>query len=105
MNVDKSARWAGDPQCPGTRDTNFTTWSDEQMLPDREDYRSIMMVERTEQIGVSLSCSSLREHSVCTTSVTNLQPFLVGAHIPVVAGDHSFHVPVVTGTVLLCTFS
>ena len=41
----------------------------------------------------------MREHSVCTNSVTNLQQFLVGAHIPVVASDHSNHVPVATDTV------
>ena len=29
----QSAHWAGDPGCPGTRDTNFTTWSDEHVLP------------------------------------------------------------------------
>ena len=23
--------WAGDPQCPGTRDAHFTTWPDDQM--------------------------------------------------------------------------
>ena len=37
--------WAGDLGCIGTRDTNFTTWPDEQMLPDREDCRAIVMVE------------------------------------------------------------
>ena len=31
--------WAGDPQCPGNRDTNFTTWPDDQSFPDREDSR------------------------------------------------------------------
>ena len=36
--------WAGDPGCSGTGDTNFTTWSHEQVLPDREDCRAIMMV-------------------------------------------------------------
>ena len=35
--------WAGDLQCPGTRDTKFTTWPDDQMFPDREDYRATML--------------------------------------------------------------
>ena len=86
--------WAGDPGCSGTRDTNFTTWSDEQMLPDREDYKAIMMVARCFS-----SFSGLREHSVCTTSVTNLQQFPVGEHAPVTANDRFNHVPVVIGTV------
>ena len=80
--------WAGDTQCLGTRDTNFITWPDDQMFPDREDSRTIMMVERIEQFGVFLPCSSLREH---TNSVSNLRYFLVDAHIAVS--------PVVTGTV------
>ena len=29
--------WAGDPGCTGPRDTNFSAWSDEQMLAHRED--------------------------------------------------------------------
>ena len=29
--------WAGDPQCLGNRDTNFTTWPDDQSFPERED--------------------------------------------------------------------
>ena len=32
--------WAG-----GARDTNVTTWSDERILADREDYRAVMIVE------------------------------------------------------------
>ena len=44
------------------------------------------------------SCSCVRERSVCTTSVTNLQHVPVGAHAPVMANDHSNHVLVVTGT-------
>ena len=67
----RRGHWAGDPKCPGTRDSNFTTGTDDQMFPDREDYRAIMMVERIEQFGVFLPCSSLREHSVCTNSVSN----------------------------------
>ena len=47
--------WSGDPQCTATRDTNFTTWT---VLPDREDYRAIMMVERIEQFGVFVSTLS-----------------------------------------------
>ena len=90
--------WAGDLGCTGLRDTNFTAWSDEQMLADREDYRAITMVERIEQFGVFPSCSGVRERSVCTTSVTNLQHVPVGAHAPVMANDHSNHVLVVTGT-------
>ena len=58
------------------RDTNFTTWSDEPVLPDREDCRAIMMVERVEQFDVFLSCCGLRELSVCTTSATDLQQSL-----------------------------
>ena len=58
------------------------------------------MVERIEQFCVFPSCSGLREHSVCTTSVTNLQQFPVGAHAPIMANDHSNHVLVVTGTAL-----
>ena len=53
-----------------------------KMLPDREDSRTIMMVERIEQFGVFPPSSSLREHSVCTTSVSNLPYFPVDAHIP-----------------------
>ena len=50
-----------------------------------------MMVKRIEQFGVSPSCSSLREHSVCTNSVSNFRYFLVDAHISALS--------VVTGTV------
>ena len=57
------------------------------------------MVERIEQFDAFPSCSGLREHSVCTTSVTNLQIFPAHEHAPVVATDHFNHVPVVTGTV------
>ena len=39
--------WAGDPQCPGNRDTNFTTWPDD---------------ERIGQFGAYPQCSNLREH-------------------------------------------
>ena len=44
--------WAGDPQCPGIRDTNFTIWPDDPSFPDREDNRTIMVVERIGQFGV-----------------------------------------------------
>ena len=51
------------------RETNFTTWSDGQMLPDREDYRAIMMAERVEQFDVFLSCSGFARalclHNFC----------------------------------------
>ena len=50
-----------------------------------------MIVKRIEQFGVCPPCSSLREHSVCTNSVSNLRYFPVDAHISVS--------PVVTGTV------
>ena len=76
--------WAGDPQCSGNRDTNFTTWPDDQSFPDREDSRTIMVVEQH---------SNLREHSVCTSSISNFRCSPDDAHIPVS--------PVVTGTV--CT--
>ena len=56
------------------RDTRHTTWSGEHVLPDREDLRAIMMVERVGQSDVFPSRPSLREHTVCTTSVTNWQP-------------------------------
>ena len=69
------------------------------MLPDSEDFRPIMMVERDEQFDVFLSCSGLCEHSVCTTSVTNVQQFLVDEHTPVVVTDQFNHVLVVTDTV------
>ena len=72
--------WAGDPGCTGTRDTNFTAWSDEQMLANREDYRATVSVERVEQFDGFPSCFGLREHSVCTTSVTKLHQFPVGEH-------------------------
>ena len=83
--------WAGDPQCSGNRDTNFTTWPDDQSFPDREDSRTIMTVERIEQSGVFSPCSNLREHSVCTNSVSHFRCSPVDAHIPVSL--------VVTGTV------
>ena len=96
--------WPGDPQCAGSRDTNFTTWPDDQLFPDREDSRTIMVVERIGQFGVFPQCSKLREHSVCTNSVTNFRCFPRctnpvsnfrcfpdDVHIPVS--------PVVTGTV------
>ena len=83
--------WAGDLQCPGNRDTNFTTWPDDQSFPDREDSRTIMVVERIGQSGVFPPCSSLREHSVCTNSFSNFRCSPVDAHIPVSL--------VVTGTV------
>ena len=56
------------------RETRHTTWSGEYVLPDREDFRAIMMVERVGQSDVFPSCPSLREHTVCTVSVTNWQP-------------------------------
>ena len=70
--------------------TNFTTWPDDQSFPDREDSRTIMVVERIGQFGVYPQRSNLREHSVCTNSVSNFQCSSVDAHIPVS--------PVVTGT-------
>ena len=72
--------WAGDPQCPGNQDTNFTNWPDDQSFPDREDSRTIMA-----------PCSNLREHSVCTNSVSNFRCPPADAHISVSL--------VVTGTV------
>ena len=81
---EQRCHWAGDPQCPGTRDTYFITWPDDQMFPDREDHRAIMMVERIAPFGVFSSLFKfLREHSVCTGSASNLRYFLVDAHIPV----------------------
>ena len=56
------------------RETRHTTWSGEHVLPDREDLRAIMMVERVGQADVFPSRPSLCEHSVCTTNVTNWQP-------------------------------
>ena len=50
-----------------------------------------MVVERIGQFGVFPQCSNLREHSVCTNSVSNFRCSPVDAHIPVS--------PVVTGTV------
>ena len=50
-----------------------------------------MVVERIGQFGVFPQCSNLREHSVCTNSVSNFRCYPVDAHIPVS--------PVVTGTV------
>ena len=81
--------WAGDPLCPGNRNTNFTTWPDDQSFPDREDSRTIMVVERIGQFGAYPQCSNLREHSVCTNSVSNFRCSSVDVHIPVS--------PVVTG--------
>ena len=77
--------WAGDPQCPGTLDTNFNTWPDDQLFPDREDSRTIMVVERIVQFGVFPPCSNLREQSVCTNSVSNFRCSPVDAHISVSA--------------------
>ena len=85
------SHWAGDPQWCGNRETNFTTWPDDQSFPDREDSRTIMVVERIGQYGVFSPCANLREHSVCTNSVSNFRCSLVDAHIPVSPG--------VTGTV------
>ena len=48
----RCGHWAGDPECPGNRDTNFTAWPDDQSFPDREDSRTIMVVERIGQPGV-----------------------------------------------------
>ena len=42
-----------------------------------------MMTERIEQFGVFPPCSSLREHSICANSVSNLRDFPGDAHIPV----------------------
>ena len=42
-----------------------------------------MVVERIGQSGVFPQCSNLREHSVCTNSVSNFRCSLVEAHIPV----------------------
>ena len=50
-----------------------------------------MVVERIGQFGVYPQRSNLREHSVCTNSVSNFRCSSVGEHIPVS--------PVVTGTV------
>ena len=61
----------------------FTTWPDDQSFPDREDSRTIMVVERIGQFGVFPQCSNLREHSVCTNSVSNFRCSPVDAHIPV----------------------
>ena len=72
--------WAGDHKCPGNRDTNFTIWPDAQSFPDREDSRTIMVVERIGQSGVFSPCSNLREHSVCTNSVSHFRCSLVDAH-------------------------
>ena len=83
--------WAGDPQCSGHRDTNFTAWPDNQSFPDREDSRTIMVVERIGQSGIFPPCSNLREHSVCTNYVSNFRCSPVDAYIPVS--------PVVSGTV------
>ena len=82
---------AGDPQCPGNRDTNFTNWPDDQSFPDREDSRTIIVVERIGQSGVFPPCANLREHSVCTNSVSNFRCSPADAHISVSL--------VVTGTV------
>ena len=87
----QSGHWAGDHQCSGTRDTHFITCSDDQMFPDREDSRTIMMVERIEQFGVFPPCSNLHQPSVCSNSVSNFRYFPVDAHISVS--------PVVTHTV------
>ena len=72
-------------------ETNFTTWPDDPSIPDREDSRTIMVVERIGQLGVFPQCSNLREHSVCTNSVSNFLCSPFDAHIPVS--------PVVAGTV------
>ena len=65
--------WAGDPGCCGTRDAKFVTWPDEHVLPDREEFRTTMMVERIGQFDPATFGHDLCDHSVCTTSVTNLQ--------------------------------
>ena len=36
--------WEGDPGCCETRDAKFVTWPDEHVLPDREEFRTTMMV-------------------------------------------------------------
>ena len=90
-SVDNADIWAGDPQCPGNRDTNFTTWPDDQSFPEREDSPTIMVVERIGQFGVDPQRSNFREHSVCTNSVSNFRCSSVDEHIPVP--------PVVTDTV------
>ena len=61
--------WDGDPQCFGNRDTKFTTWPDDQSFPDREDSRTIAGLNGLDNLASSLS-SNLREHSVCTNSVS-----------------------------------
>ena len=73
---------SSDPQCPGNRDTNFTTWPDDQSFPDREDSRTIMVVKGIGQLGVFPKCSN---------SVSNFRCSLDHAHIEVS--------PVVTDTV------
>ena len=51
------------PPSSRTRDTNCTTWSDEHVLPDREDCRAIMMIERVGKFYVFPFCSGLRYES------------------------------------------
>ena len=67
--------WTGDVGCSGARDTTNTTWSDEHVLPDREDLRAIMTVQRIGQSDVSPFFPRLRGRSVCKASVINLQQF------------------------------
>ena len=78
---------------------NCSTLSDEHGLPDRSDFRAIMMVQRVGKSEQCLPCICLREHSVCTASPTDLQQSLVDAHAPVVAIHPRKHAPAVFGTV------
>ena len=57
------------------------------------------MVERVKQFDVFPSCSSLARALCFTTSVTNLQKFLMDEPRHQLSTDHFSHVPVVTGTV------
>ena len=90
--------WAGDPGCCGTRDAKFVTWPDEHVLPDREEFRTTMMVERIGQFDPATFGHDLCDHSVCTTSVTKLQsPDDAPTHD--VATDTRNRVPANTDTV------
>ena len=53
------------------------------MFPDREDNRTVMMVERLEQLGVLSPYSNMHELSVCLNFVSNFRFFPVDAHISV----------------------
>ena len=57
--------WAGALGCAGTRDTNFTTWSDERTVTDGEDNRAVMIVEQRFARSLCLYrfCSSLSVNS------------------------------------------